>query len=220
MREFCRAWPSPSPRRASRRRRSASTAAPCNSTGASSGAHYGLAFRLKAKGDLPEAAQHLRAFLARPPKGPDADRWVQHAEGRVTGNRDGSGLGVFVRQLRTTSRRCSVCWPAAMLTEHEQWGDRHPGAGAGRCRGRAGRYSHPGGPGAGQERQCGQRAGLLAHDGSDPADDGGLDRAAHHRQPDRGGRSTGLRGEPALSAHHDHRPFPIRYPRASSAPTR
>ena len=45
-----------------------------------SGAHYGLAFRLKAKGDLAEAAQHLKAFLSRPPKGPDADRWVQHAE--------------------------------------------------------------------------------------------------------------------------------------------
>jgi tetratricopeptide (TPR) repeat protein len=51
--------------------------------GSLSGAHYGLAFRLKAKGDLPEAAQHLRAFLARPPKGPDADRWVQHAEGAL-----------------------------------------------------------------------------------------------------------------------------------------
>ncbi len=44
------------------------------------GAHYGLAFRLKEKGELEEAAEHLRAFLARPPRGPDAERWVRHAE--------------------------------------------------------------------------------------------------------------------------------------------
>jgi tetratricopeptide (TPR) repeat protein len=44
------------------------------------GAHYGLAFRLKDKGELEDAARHLRAFLARPPRGPDADRWVRHAE--------------------------------------------------------------------------------------------------------------------------------------------
>src|SRR5512134_3632344 len=44
------------------------------------GAHYGLAFRLKEKGDAGEAMEHLRKFLARPPKGPDADRWVRHAE--------------------------------------------------------------------------------------------------------------------------------------------
>lgn len=44
------------------------------------GAHYGLAFRLKERGEVGEAAAHLRKFLARPPKGPDADRWVRHAE--------------------------------------------------------------------------------------------------------------------------------------------
>lgn len=44
------------------------------------GAHYGLAFRLKEKGELADAAKHLRSFLARPPRGPDADRWVRHAE--------------------------------------------------------------------------------------------------------------------------------------------
>jgi tetratricopeptide (TPR) repeat protein len=44
------------------------------------GAHYGLAFRLKERGELEGAAQHLRAFLARPPKGADAERWVRHAE--------------------------------------------------------------------------------------------------------------------------------------------
>jgi len=44
------------------------------------GAHYGIAFLLKHRGDLAPAARHLRAFLARPPRGPDADRWVRHAE--------------------------------------------------------------------------------------------------------------------------------------------
>ncbi|MEP7326553.1 MAG: tetratricopeptide repeat protein [Gemmatimonadota bacterium] len=44
------------------------------------GAHYGVAFLLLKRGDLDEAAGHLKAFLERPPKGPDADRWVRHAE--------------------------------------------------------------------------------------------------------------------------------------------
>jgi tetratricopeptide (TPR) repeat protein len=44
------------------------------------GAHYGLAFLLKGRGEGHEAVQHLRAFLSRPPKGSDAERWIQHAE--------------------------------------------------------------------------------------------------------------------------------------------
>lgn len=44
------------------------------------GAHYGLAFLLLKRGEPLLAAEHLRAFLARPPRGPDADRWVRHAE--------------------------------------------------------------------------------------------------------------------------------------------
>lgn len=48
--------------------------------GSLTGAHYGLAFLLIKQGDTEKAAMHLRAFLARPPKGPDADRWIQHAE--------------------------------------------------------------------------------------------------------------------------------------------
>ena len=44
------------------------------------GAHYGVAFLLLKRGDAPQAAEHLRAFLSRPPKGADADRWVRHAE--------------------------------------------------------------------------------------------------------------------------------------------
>lgn len=44
-----------------------------------SGAHYGLAFLLLKKGDAVEAAQHLEAFLAAPPKGAEAERWIRHA---------------------------------------------------------------------------------------------------------------------------------------------
>ena len=44
------------------------------------GAHYGVAFLLLKRGDAGQAAEHLRAFLARPPKGPDAERWIKHAE--------------------------------------------------------------------------------------------------------------------------------------------
>src|SRR5207248_6790053 len=43
------------------------------------GAHYGLAFLLLKRGDPDGATQHLRAFLAHPPKGPDAQRWIEHA---------------------------------------------------------------------------------------------------------------------------------------------
>lgn len=45
-----------------------------------SGAHYGLAFLLVKRGETDKAVGHLRAFLARPPRGPDAERWTQHAE--------------------------------------------------------------------------------------------------------------------------------------------
>ena len=44
------------------------------------GAHYGVAFLLIKRGDSQQAAEHLRAFLSRPPKGPDAERWIRHAE--------------------------------------------------------------------------------------------------------------------------------------------
>lgn len=43
------------------------------------GAHYGLAFLLLRDGRQAEAVEHLRAFLAAPPTGPDADRHVEHA---------------------------------------------------------------------------------------------------------------------------------------------
>ena len=44
------------------------------------GAHYGLAFLLIRRGDTTAAAQHLRSFLGHPPRGPDAARWIEHAE--------------------------------------------------------------------------------------------------------------------------------------------
>ena len=47
------------------------------------GAHYGLAFLLLKRGALPEAAAHLREFLARPLIGTDAEKWVRHAEGTL-----------------------------------------------------------------------------------------------------------------------------------------
>src|SRR5213594_4293574 len=40
---------------------------------------YGLAFLLLKRGDPDGAAQHLRAFLAHPPRGPDAQKWIEHA---------------------------------------------------------------------------------------------------------------------------------------------
>ncbi|HVZ78762.1 MAG TPA: tetratricopeptide repeat protein [Gemmatimonadaceae bacterium] len=45
-----------------------------------SGAHYGLAYLLLKRGDRAGAMQHLEAFLAKPPSGEEANRWVQHAE--------------------------------------------------------------------------------------------------------------------------------------------
>jgi tetratricopeptide (TPR) repeat protein len=43
------------------------------------GAHYGLAFLLMKRGDPDGAAQHLQEFLVHPPKGPDAQKWIDHA---------------------------------------------------------------------------------------------------------------------------------------------
>jgi len=56
------------------------------------GAHYGLAFLLLKREDLDGAGEHLEAFLAKPPNGTDADRWVRHAEETLAKLRDGHGL--------------------------------------------------------------------------------------------------------------------------------
>jgi Flp pilus assembly protein TadD len=55
------------------------------------GAHYGLAFLLLKRGDPAGAEQHLEAFLAEPPAGASADRWVQHALQTLEGLRGGGG---------------------------------------------------------------------------------------------------------------------------------
>ncbi len=43
------------------------------------GAHYGLAFLLIGRGEKEAATEHLKMFLQRPPRGPDAAQWVDHA---------------------------------------------------------------------------------------------------------------------------------------------
>lgn len=44
------------------------------------GSHYGLAFLLLKRGEGDYARKHLERFLARPPRGPDAAQWIQHAK--------------------------------------------------------------------------------------------------------------------------------------------
>jgi tetratricopeptide (TPR) repeat protein len=43
------------------------------------GAHYGLAYLLLRKEEAPEAARHLEAFLAHPPREPEAREHIDHA---------------------------------------------------------------------------------------------------------------------------------------------
>ncbi|HVH39772.1 MAG TPA: tetratricopeptide repeat protein [Gemmatimonadaceae bacterium] len=45
-----------------------------------SGAHYGLAFLLLKRGETAGAVKHLTTFISHPPTGPEAARWVAHAE--------------------------------------------------------------------------------------------------------------------------------------------
>ena len=54
-----------------------------------SGAHYGLAYLLLKKADHDGAAKHLEAFLAKPPSGPESERWVRHAEETLESLRGG-----------------------------------------------------------------------------------------------------------------------------------
>jgi len=44
------------------------------------GAHYGLAFLLLKRGETEAAVAHLEEFLSRPPRGPDGQKWVEHAK--------------------------------------------------------------------------------------------------------------------------------------------
>jgi len=57
-----------------------------------SGAHYGLAFLLLKRGDRAGAEKHLDAFLLKPPTGPDAERWVRHAEETLGALRNGEAV--------------------------------------------------------------------------------------------------------------------------------
>lgn len=55
------------------------------------GAHYGLAFLLVKRGDNAGAEKHLQAFLASPPSGEEAERWVRHAQATLEQLRDPAG---------------------------------------------------------------------------------------------------------------------------------
>ncbi len=50
---------------------------------AAAGAHYGLAFLLLREGRDTEAVEHLKAFLAQPPEGPEAQRHIDHAREKL-----------------------------------------------------------------------------------------------------------------------------------------
>jgi tetratricopeptide (TPR) repeat protein len=56
-----------------------------------SGAHYGLAFLLLERGDPGGAEEHLDAFLASPPNGAEAERWIKHARETLDTLRGGGG---------------------------------------------------------------------------------------------------------------------------------
>ncbi|HEU4629103.1 MAG TPA: tetratricopeptide repeat protein [Gemmatimonadaceae bacterium] len=62
-----------------------------------SGAHYGLAYLLLKRRDTAGAIEHLEAFLAAPPSGAEAERWVRHAQETLeqlrlpAGETDGDG---------------------------------------------------------------------------------------------------------------------------------
>jgi tetratricopeptide (TPR) repeat protein len=56
------------------------------------GAHYGLAFLLLKRGELPAAQLQLEQFLAAPPKSAEADRWVRHAQQALEQLRQGRAL--------------------------------------------------------------------------------------------------------------------------------
>jgi tetratricopeptide (TPR) repeat protein len=55
------------------------------------GAHYGLAFLLLKRGENEGAVKHLNAFLAHPPSGEEADRWVRHAQATLEQLRNPNG---------------------------------------------------------------------------------------------------------------------------------
>jgi len=67
------------------------------------GAHYGLAFLLLQRGDPDGAAQHLKTFLAHPPRGPDAQKWIEHATQALHDLRSGGTAPASAPEERTGS---------------------------------------------------------------------------------------------------------------------
>jgi hypothetical protein len=53
------------------------------------GAHYGLGFLLLKRGDSEQGVRHLEAFLAAPPSGGEAARWIEHAKAALAAARNG-----------------------------------------------------------------------------------------------------------------------------------
>ena len=58
-----------------------------------SGAHYGLAFLLLKRDETEEAISHLEDFLAFAPKGPEGERWVEHARATLAELREPGRAG-------------------------------------------------------------------------------------------------------------------------------
>jgi tetratricopeptide (TPR) repeat protein len=53
------------------------------------GAHYGLGFLLLKRGETEQGVKHLEAFLAAPPTGGEAARWIEHAKAAMAGLQNG-----------------------------------------------------------------------------------------------------------------------------------
>jgi tetratricopeptide (TPR) repeat protein len=69
------------------------------------GAHYGLAFLLLKRGELPAAQLQLEQFLAAPPKSAEAERWVRHAQQALEQLRQGRNSdGIAGRRPSTDDR--------------------------------------------------------------------------------------------------------------------
>jgi tetratricopeptide (TPR) repeat protein len=95
-----------------------------------SGAHYGLAFLLLKRGEAAEAREHLLAFLDKPPKGPESDRWIRHARATLE-SMDGGDTGGPLEV------------EGGDMAAFEDGGERLPGTGAEDSEGR--RPDSPGG---------------------------------------------------------------------------
>ena len=147
------------------------------------GAHYGVAFLLLKRGDAQQAAEHLRAFLARPPKGPDAERWVRHAETALREIAEQPGAGDDVRRWLGSCSPVLACWDAADLTKARAGWWRIEVAGAGPRRPRGGRID-PARRHGRSTRTATAVDAAITWGAADPTAHGGrLDRRAHRGEP-------------------------------------